>query len=257
MFNNKHRTIKNHDDKEKIHTSLQKIFGLLCTKDSTIGDILANMKVENFIDSAYWDGIDEEEDNKKVIEVAVAELFAIQQYLKNTTISTQHGVKGESHNIVVFVAENSMNEPVVHMYRFFELWPQVNIDLKILNEFYYPYVDQLSNLQKAIGQKISEFKKDSFVEHHNVLIETAKSIKEQFSTNLLLVSLCLQKYESFLEKNNVTKAKDCFKETIVYGGVNAYKIFYVGCSRARKNLAIVLDRSKINGDMEQQKNKII
>lgn len=39
----------------------------------------------------------------------------------------------------------------------------------------------------------------------------------------------------------------CFKESQVYGSLSAYRLFYVGCSRARRNLSIFIDKSKIEG----------
>ena len=56
---------------------------------------------------------------------------------------------------------------------------------------------------------------------------------------------------------NVTNAKKCLKETTVFGVLSAYKLFYVGCSRARKNLTIIIDRSKIKTNFELQKNKFV
>ena len=45
------------------------------------------------------------------------------------------------------------------------------------------------------------------------------------------------------------------KESSVLGILSAYKLFYVGCSRARKNLSILLDCSKLQGDVLKQKEK--
>ena len=47
----------------------------------------------------------------------------------------------------------------------------------------------------------------------------------------------------------------CLKENSVLGILSAYKLFYVGCSRARRNLTILLDRSKLQGDVPWQKEK--
>ena len=44
---------------------------------------------------------------------------------------------------------------------------------------------------------------------------------------------------------NATNAKDCFKSTKIKGVLWAYKLFYVGCSRAKENLVIVIDENKI------------
>ena len=38
--------------------------------------------------------------------------------------------------------------------------------------------------------------------------------------------------------------------------LTAYKLFYVGCSRARKNLIVVVDAYKVNGFKEAFMNKM-
>lgn len=58
-----------------------------------------------------------------------------------------------------------------------------------------------------------------------------------------------------LSKPGVTKARDCLKGNTAYSILSAYKLFYVGCSRARRNLTILLDSSKIKGNLEPQKKR--
>ena len=62
-------------------------------------------------------------------------------------------------------------------------------------------------------------------------------------------------YESYFSKPGVTKARDCLKGNTAYSILSAYKLFYVGCSRARRNLTILLDSSKIKGNLEPQKKR--
>ena len=33
----------------------------------------------------------------------------------------------------------------------------------------------------------------------------------------------------------------------MYGVLSAYRLFYVGCSRARKNLTIIVDKNEVSG----------
>ena len=47
-----------------------------------------------------------------------------------------------------------------------------------------------------------------------------------------------------------------FKITKMEGILTAYKLFYVGCSRARKNLIVVVDAYKVNGFKEAFMNKM-
>lgn len=48
-----------------------------------------------------------------------------------------------------------------------------------------------------------------------------------------------------------------FKISKIEGILTAYKLFYVGCSRARKNLVIVVDETKINKFENEFKAKLI
>ena len=52
-------------------------------------------------------------------------------------------------------------------------------------------------------------------------------------------------------------AKNIFKISKIEGILTAYKLFYVGCSRARKNLVIVVDETKINKFENEFKAKLI
>ena len=70
--------------------------------------------------------------------------------------------------------------------------------------------------------------------------------------NTFFLELCQNKYQDFLAKQTVKNMRAAFNEKRIYGVLSAYKLFYVGCSRARRNLTILLDRSKMQGDIELQ-----
>ena len=143
------------------------------------------------------------------------------------------------------------------MYRFFEMGSQFPITLKLFHQFYYAYVNELSDLQNDINMKISDLNKDTYMQHEKIINETLSAIAAKFAGNPYFGFLCSESYQQFLSKPGVTKAKNCLKESTVFGVLSAYKLFYVGCSRARRNLTILLDRSKIKGNWESQKNKFV
>lgn len=62
---------------------------------------------------------------------------------------------------------------------------------------------------------------------------------------------------TYLAKSTVGNAKNIFKISKIEGILTAYKLFYVGCSRARKNLVIVVDETKINKFENEFKAKLI
>ena len=49
--------------------------------------------------------------------------------------------------------------------------------------------------------------------------------------------------------------KNIFNNNLVRAVLTAYKLFYVGCSRARKNLTIVIDNADVVGFKERLKSK--
>lgn len=79
---------------------------------------------------------------------------------------------------------------------------------------------------------------------------------ERFKANEIFELLCKPHYIKYLSKPNLTNVKACFKENTVYGCLVAYKLFYVGCSRARKNLTILLDAKKVSTFKEKLSNKL-
>ena len=109
--------------------------------------------------TAYLSGIVDDDDYKLAELVPVVEVVHVADYLCNPRVSTQHGVKGESHDSVVFVAEDSSNNPCVAMYRFFEMWGQIPISAKTLNQFYYDFAAEVDNMgSMVINNRIPAFR---------------------------------------------------------------------------------------------------
>ncbi len=105
--------------------------------------------------------------------------------------------------------------------------------------------------------KIKDLRSETFGDFKDALVAEAEAILQKFTDDIYFNYLCKEQYTKFLSKPGVTNAKNCFKESTVYGVFSAYKLFYVGCSRARKKLTIIIDRKKIQGDLVKQKNKFV
>lgn len=196
----------------------------------------------------------EDESYSDALDVPIEEVIKLYNYLESPKVSTQHGVKGESHDEVIFVADDSYN-PHVSMYNFFDIWSDTELSLSTLEEFYYQYSVELNKIIEAVGMKINDLKKEGFITHEDYLIEAASSIITRFQGDDLFSNLCLQDYQKFISKPNVTNAKKCFRESQIYGILSAYKLFYVGCSRARKDITVLLDSNKIKGNIDLQIQK--
>lgn len=255
MFCQETCDIKRHSDKIQLFQKLTLVFAAIQNEAKTISDLLLSLVETSLVDKAYAENLFADTENEAALAVPAIELMRVLDYLDDPKVSTQHGVKGESHNSVVFVADNSSRTPNVFMYSFFDLLCRVPVSLQSFNQFYYAYSGELADLQNTIKTKISELKSADYSQHEHEILKKANSIVEQFSDNPYFQQICQAKYAEYLSKPGVTKAKDCLKESSVLGILSAYKLFYVGCSRARKNLTILLDRSKLQGDTLKQKEK--
>ena len=256
IFNSNVFKINNHEGKLELSKKLESIFSVY-ESNKSIKKLLEVLIAEHLVFHEYIHGIIEDPDYEIILNISISEVRALVNYLNDPKISTQHGVKGESHETVAFIADNSSSTPITHMYKFFEFWSKIDISLTTFQDFYYKYLKFILETQKMIGCKISELKKDTYSNVEEVLKNKATEICNFFSDNSIFSELCKEDYINYLEKPGVTKAKECFKDSNIYGILSAYKLFYVGCSRARKNLVVILDEKKIVGDLKNIKKKFI
>ena len=135
---------------------------------------------------------------------------------------------------------------------FFKLWSDVNITLSKFDSFYYQYNNLIQNIENSIGMKCSELKKDTYVEISSIVEDLIQKFISENYENEYYIHLLKDSMEKYIKKKTVTNAKNCLKESIVYGPLCAYRLFYVGCSRARKNLAIVIKKL----DIEEFEEKV-
>jgi len=246
IFNKEVFTVKTHEDKGRLNSKLNSIVNAYLSDEQTpdIGGVLSVIKDSGLVKQEYIASIIDSGEYSSVLIVAVKEFRAISEYLKAPDVSTQHGVKGESHDTVFFIAEDSTNLEV-HMYRFFELWSHINISLSTFESFYYRYAKFVEEVTTTIGVKPSKINKGILAQHSGFLEEKSAELMSQFAGNEIFEYLCKKPYVEYLKKPNVSNAKECFKESIPFGALSAYRLFYVGCSRARKNLSIFVEKDKI------------
>lgn len=237
-------TLIKHEQKSIIRNKWEKVFKIYENKKSKIFEIINLLKEEKIVNYKYIDEIFENKDYENVIEIEIEEITKLCSYLEKLNISTQHGVKGESHDCVIFVAEDSSNLKV-KMYEFFKLWSDTDISLNILEEFYFSFRKIIEKIEEKIGIKISYITSDVLKENKTFIEEKIKQIVDEFLNNDLFKKLYYEEINVFLEKGTVTSFKKGLNINIIYGILSAYRLFYVGCSRARKNLKILVDENKI------------
>lgn len=251
MFSRQSTLITKHSDKQRIYDSLKRLFDELDT-DMPISDFLNRAKDTGLFNEEYIADLISDSDISLVLPVSVAEPKRVYEYLSDPRVSTQHGVKGESHKNVVFVADDSKSNPIVHMYRFFDVLAQIPVSLKTFNSFYYSYESMLKAIESTENIKFSEMNKPTLDTHKEALLNGADHIMKEFSDNPYFSYLCKGNYSNFLQKQTVKNTQECFKLNKVYGVLSAYKLFYVGCSRAREKLTVLIDKNKMQGNIESQ-----
>lgn len=256
-FNCEKFSIRKHIDKRLVKDKLDDIVALYNELSTTVDDFLSLCVEKKYIREEFYSAVIEENDYQLVKNVKVQEVKVLADYMSDPKISTQHGVKGESHDTVVFVADNSRSNPVVHMSKFFEMWSNIDITLSEFDAFYYIYSQMLNQIENKIGMKCSQLKADTYISVASIIDEELQAFTKKNETNPYYIQLLKVKMDKYFGKKNVTNVKECLKEGMVYGPLCAYRLFYVGCSRAKRNLVIMINKKDIEGFEDKLRNKLM
>ena len=256
-FNCEKFIIRKHIDKHLVKDKLDEIVALYNELSTTVDDFLSLCVEKKYIREEFYSAVVEENDYQLVKNVKVQEVKVLADYMSDPKISTQHGVKGESHDTVVFVADNSRSNPVVHMSKFFEMWSNIDITLSEFDAFYYIYSQMLNQIENKIGMKCSQLKADTYISVASIIDEELQAFTKKNETNPYYIQLLKVKMDKYFGKKNVTNVKECLKEGTVYGPLCAYRLFYVGCSRAKRNLVIMINKKDIEGFEDKLRNKLM
>ena len=185
-FNSEKYIVEKHRDKKTIKTRLEKIKNSYVDRATTIDGFLNICFKEEFIEEEIYCSIIEDDDYQLVKDVYIEEVRKLTNYLNDPRVSTQHGVKGESHDTVVFVADNSSN-PAVHMSKFFEVWSEMNITLSKM-PYFIPVSGEYDNSLELRGNLVKSL---CWVKKN--LSELSQCNQEKIENNIYtLVSTLLQ-----------------------------------------------------------------
>lgn len=246
IFNVSKFIIKQHENKRAVKEILENILYKFKDNEVTLGNFLYHIKEAEVVNTEYIDEISVEE-YAGILNTEIREFHNLADHLYNPHISTQHGVKGESHDTVIFMAGNNNNNPVVHMTQFFKLWSSMEVALPEFEKFYYSYKYFIKDIEQDIGIKCSNMKKDDYQKNKEKIHSSIKQFSEEYSESDYYDKILKLDFNKYLAKPGVTNARKCLKENSVYGILSAYRLFYVGCSRARKNLTIIVDKNEVSG----------
>ena len=123
------------------------------------------------------------------------------------------------------------------------------------DDFYYNYLKMIKSVESECSIKILEMKADDYKQNEKFILQKISEFRDMYCDNDYYLNLLKDTFEEYFAKNNKGKAQACLKENTVYGVLAAYRLFYVGCSRARKNLAILIDNADVANFKEQLKSK--
>lgn len=247
LFNRKEYLINQHSDKKKIRNKMDIVLKSFRNENTTISDFLLICKESALIQEDYYESLLEDIDYKQALSVNLCEVKQLSNYLSKPNISTQHGVKGESHDTVLFVAEDSNHIPVVHMSKFLKMWSGMDVILTELDAFYYSYKQLINTFEKEVGIKASKINPTIYNENAIFIDQLIQNYIQMNENNKYFDFLLKEIMTKFVDKRNATNLKPCLNENNVYGVLSAYRLFYVGCSRARKNLAVIIQTKDIDG----------
>ena len=251
--------IKKHTDKKLIKSKFDKLKEEYERDGCLIREVIQCLFDNGFIQESVKNNFEERTEYQEVLDTEVIEVKNLANYLNMPHISTQHGVKGESHPSVIFIASDNNSTPNVRMYPFFELWSKLEFSLPQFEALFYLYGRIIEEVETELGMKISELTAETHNKNEKnkaILVKYSNEILETYQGNILFDALCKDDFTAYLAKQNVSNAKKIFKITKIEGILTAYKLFYVGCSRARKNLIVVVDANKLDGFRESFVNKM-
>ncbi len=238
--------LNTHDDKLKFSTKIEELLYNYRMDSITIIELCNYLIKHGYCKDKPFAFLFESDDYDEVIKVPFKQVMTLYMYMDNSRVSTQHGVKGEGHENVCFIAEDSNSQPITHMYSFFELFARHNINLTDFQVYYYDYNSTCKCMDLSFVAPAEIFK-----DHKEYYISAANEIVEKYRNNLYFDFCEKDTYEKFLNNPNSTNAKKCFKTTRTKGTLWAYKLFYVGCSRAKKELVVLVNQSKVQSYREQ------
>ena len=131
--------IKKHTDKKLIKSKFDKLKEEYERDGCLIREVIQCLFDNGFIQESVKNNFEERTEYQEVLDTEVIEVKNLANYLNMPHISTQHGVKGESHPSVIFIASDNNSTPNVRMYPFFELWSKLEFSLPQFEAFFYLY----------------------------------------------------------------------------------------------------------------------
>lgn len=160
VFDSNLLKIEYHEDKVKLKEKMDFFVRLLKSKEP-LGIVIQELVDNKVISNDFYKFIFLYDKNGGFLYTDLfcssIELFKlIDVYNRNPMVSTQHGVKGEGHKKILFVAENS-NNPGIKIYEFLNLfacfYTQNKFNFDSFQQFYYDFNHDILSLEEKLEKK--------------------------------------------------------------------------------------------------------
>lgn len=251
IFNIQKICIKTFDQVDFFKEYLKQLYIEYTNSNNTIEDFLTKIKILN---DDYLNNITTNEEYERVLNVKLGEFINYVNYINNMDCSTQHGVKGEGHDNILFISDSS-SSPNVNIYEFYKLYSKSNIKINDFEKFNLLYTNLIINIEGKINTKINKINKEMYLKNSELINDCVNNLYNELK-EYELFDLIENKYQKYINNGDVTSLKNLLKKGYYQSILSAYKIFYVGCSRAKKNLIVLIKKSEIVGYQDELKRKL-
>jgi len=263
-----------HDDKVEVQNTLEGVFNEFtnCHKYN-LKQFLIYLVDQKMISNDFIEHVCSLENDEgeaiydQLLTISLSEMKLLIHYKDNQSVSTQHGVKGEGHSKVCFWSEDSRRyRPYVYMYRFFKMYTEFEeFNFDEFQKFYYNFKASNAILQQKLEQnfaitKISRMRSNDITVDNIFLFDEliAEFLDNRYFEYIFMKDIL--DYKSKRERDKVptlTSIRNIFKPDTVNRILVAYKLFYVGCSRAKDELIVLVNQEEINSFENEFKDKMI
>lgn len=243
--------IKSHSDKIKVANQLRKLSEKI-KQDIDLNELLEflikNEIIYTFhINTVLAHIISDEVFSEKILNVKITEFINCYREMTKPRFSTQHAVKGEGYDHVALKVSDG-NNPNVKMYFFLSMFSKNLFDYNQLKTIDKEIKKCLMNIRVDMQKSLSSISANDFKSNSELLYSYVQEIKNILMQNQKSYEFYFADiFEKFEEKPNFTNYKPCIKAVNkINGALLAYKLFYVGCSRAKLKLDVYVLNKEIS-----------
>ena len=244
FFQNRKLDVKTHQDKERLRKTLEIINEMYSeTSNKTVRDMIEYLSQEELIKSGVAEQFFSEQ-YAGMLTIPVKEFVKLNRGLEKHEVSTQHGVKGEGHDQVFFIAEDCSSLGI-GMYDFFKMRTEIEVEFQSMQKFYYEYKREVDRMKGKFGD--DSFKNaNAYKSVYKEVRKYAEEIDTKFGESQYYQYCYQEDYKNGVAKDATYKyIKNYMNINQIKNILLAYKLFYVGCSRAKKELAVFVFENKI------------